>query len=28
VADQHIYLSLGAETLTCTVARLKIGSEL
>jgi uncharacterized protein YaeQ len=28
VADQHVYLSLGAETLTCTVARLKIGSEL
>jgi uncharacterized protein YaeQ len=28
VADQHVYLSLGAETLTCTVARLNIGSEL
>src|ERR1700724_3133039 len=28
VADRHIYLSLGAETLTCTVARLKIGSDL
>jgi uncharacterized protein YaeQ len=27
VADQHVYLSLGAETLTCTVARLNIGSE-
>src|SRR6202521_2913990 len=28
VADRHIYLSLGAETLTCTAARLKIGPEL
>jgi uncharacterized protein YaeQ len=28
VADRHVYLSLGAETLTCTVERLKIGSEL
>src|ERR1700693_4699933 len=28
VADRHIYLSLGAETLACTVARLKIGPEL
>jgi uncharacterized protein YaeQ len=27
VADRQVYLSLGAETLTCTVERLQIGSE-
>jgi uncharacterized protein YaeQ len=28
VADRHVYLSLGAETLTCTVERLSIGAEI
>jgi uncharacterized protein YaeQ len=26
VADTHIYLSLGAQTFTCTVARVRIGA--
>src|SRR5260370_10670019 len=28
VADHHVYLSLGAETLTCTVERLAIAAEI
>ena len=28
VADHHVYLSLGADTLTCTVERLAIGAEI
>jgi len=27
VADRQAYLSLGADTLICTVTRLQIGSE-
>jgi uncharacterized protein YaeQ len=27
VADRHVYLSLGAETLTCTLERLQVGAE-
>jgi hypothetical protein len=28
VADRHMYLSLGAETLTSTVERLAVGPEI
>ena len=27
VADHHVYLSLGADTLTCTVERVPIGVQ-
>ena len=27
IADHHVYLSLGAETLTCTVERVPIGAQ-